>query len=549
MVSAVARVESSPVYPPPQGRQSHGGLLWHQQLVEASLEWICQPTFVSKGPHSKRDGLKLYRRLGEMTPWLSGVSVIVYNNTTHPQPFGQQWGVDRSTRTVWIEEGLVRQQVTQQVGSFEGHGSWAGHGWAELWVRVAHALGAPQELFLPLFEKATTRSLLDKDVFRVCWPTPGQTFSGAASSDLYPALSEDTTPDRVSLENVEQQGWTLYYPGSNTWNSPSSEWLIWAEASQLLEEERTTGQALAAGKLDGLLTSAIVRNDLGAFNFWINRVPGGLENRLPSLLAKVKDPAMVAPLIEKGASVHAPDLLVHVLDYTPAVVDSLMEQGISLTIPGGMERLWSTLAGALGSLDEAEWPFVHRALEKLEQHGPPPEKALCEMIAMFQRNQSYRPIGQHAAANELAQMVERWVTRYPTIPLEKALVGMASGSLALEKALTVLLNAAAERGLDLNTVAKKTDRYGQEITPVRLPVEIAANAIFRKEHEHAPWRRLWENHGVSWETTASEREEYASTETLVRLDAWQKHLTARRLEETFTQRWAPALPTGRKARM
>lgn len=495
-----------PPYPPSLDVQAWGAPQWQQEWVEASQRWALGWVFVlqNSGGLYHEDSYALRACLPGLRPWLENLTVRVYDQRHSPQSFAKGLGVDRANRHVWVERSWVERQADLPEDEWS-RDSWHTQGWAEFWVRIALAMGAPKELGLQLLDVACLRTRLGKPTQKILWPDPvvlGDPPSVRKSQrpDM-PAKLEET----LLRSQAETQGWELIRDSREAWSSEVTPWTGFARAARWVES--TLPPLKRARQADCFLERAVRAEDRLSMSFWIHQVEPGMEKRLPGLLGRVRVADMVAPLVAKGADPNAQllvdfeghlSVLANAVIYAPSVVGALVSAGARWdTVPERID-IWENLAGQLGQAYPWEWAGILEGLERLPR-APIEGHVPAKMVENFLKNHRFRASHQDQAAHVLKSTLAWMLDVSPGLDLMPTLaIFVKAGTPAYDESLQLVLDHL--KGVDLNAVTVS----GQD----RLPMALLKHGTFAWKLDGDPrWHRhvlLWEEAGVSWKREGEE---------------------------------------------
>ena len=529
-----------PPYPPSLDVQAWGAPQWQQEWVEASQRWALGWVFVlqNSGGLYHEDSYALRACLPGLRPWLENLAVRVYDQRHSPQSFAKGLGVDRANRHIWVERSWVERQADLPEDEWS-RDSWHTQGWAEFWVRIALAMGAPKELGLQLLDVACLRTRLGKHTQKILWPDPvvlGDPPSVRKSQrpDM-PAKLEET----LLRSQAETQGWELIRDSREAWSSEVTPWTGFARAARWVES--TLPPLKRARQADCFLERAVRSEDRLSMSFWIHQVEPGLEKRLPGLLGRVRVADMVAPLVAKGADPNAQlsvdfeghlSVLANAVIYAPSVVGALVSAGASWdTVPERID-VWENLAGQIGQAYPWEWAGILEGLDRLPR-APIEGHVPAKMVENFFKNHRFRASHQDQAAHVLKSTLAWMLDVSPGLDLMPTLaIFVKAGTPAYDESLQLVLDHL--KGVDLNAVTVS----GQD----RLPMALLKHGSFAWKFDDDPrWHRhtlLWEEAGVSWKREGEELKD-AGESTLKLYRQFRRPQEAREksqaLEKTLSQ--------------
>lgn len=524
-----------PVYPPNLAEQAWGAPQWQQQWVEASHRWALGSVFVlqKNGGLSKEDTYDRRACLPGLAPWLENLTVRVYDQRHSPQPFDGGLAVDPALGQVWIERSWVERQADLPEDQWS-RDSWHTQGWAELWVRVAMAMGAPEALALPLLNAACLRERLDTSTQKVLWRAPVVLSEpSAARKGQGPDVLVEPV-ETLLKSQVEARGGEVVRVAGQMWSLESTPWTGFVRAARWMASSAPPRQR--AQQADLFLERAVRAEDLTSFRFWVDQVDSGLEQRLPGLLGRVRNAKMVAPLVAKGADPNVQlsvdfeghlSVLANAIVYAPSVVGALMSNGARWdSVPNHIDA-WESLAGQLGQAYAWEWAGILEGLERLprtpiEGHVP------AKMVENFFKNHRFRTTDQDRAAHVLKSTLAWMLEVSPALDVMPTLAVFVKASTpAYDESLKMVLDRL--KAVDLNTVTVD----GRQ----RLPIALVEHGAFAWDLNDAHWRRhaqLWEEAGVAWKREPEELKGAGET-TLSFFDRLRRPQEARQKSQALEQ--------------
>lgn len=549
-----------PSYPPLATPNPWQAPVWQQQLLEASYRWATGYAFHLE----KLGGLRrpnTYRAahcMGELAPWLEGLSVHVYGDRLHPMVFTEGWGVDVGARQVWVDRELVERQLAQPEDKFQG-ANWFDQGWAEMWVLVADAMGAPRELVSSALEKSRLRHFLDKTQHVQQWSPPEvvDAVRSVPGEELIAKPMPLPLQEILTTEQALEFGWPFAKNRSDVWPSSEEHWLHWAQAAYFLHVQN--GLKTAPEKVDRFLESALYTDWAPEWSFWIDLAKPGLESRCPGLLRAVQSPQAIPGLVAKGADPNAcgfseanttDSILSNAIRFRPHLVPALVAAGAQWSSVPLEVNPWKEMAVHLGQAGPGEWAAIEQGLRLIPDGFQIQGQHLADMVRAFAKNHSFRGKDGLEAADVMERTL-RWLGAanpgldwLPVVEQMAELTGQDfKGSLlfVLEKV----------RDVDLNQVVFSNQQ--------RLPVSLLRLAgmsflsVDGKRSQNDGWWQRWEDAGVLWELTDEESSTLveASQKIYRELQGSQR---ARAKEGFLEENLAPAhsghfAPPGRRARL